>query len=770
MKQDPSEYRGMTERLQDFPDSLFLAVVDSLLATGVHMANIINVANRLPVTVGQEITRSSGGLVAALEGVSHDGGELKWIGWPGKAIDDPSERQRIEHTLEQEYGFSPIFLSDDEIASFYDGFSNSSLWPLLHYLPSKFKFEPAWWDAYQSVNRKFADRILDVARHDDLVWVHDYQLMLVPAMLREKMPSLRIGYFLHTPFPSYEVFRCQPRREQLVAGLLGADLIGFHTFGYMRHFRSAVLRLLGIESEMTRIRHDGQVTTIGVYPIGIHAKKFKEQLHKQEHAEQVAKLQQEYGGKQLVLSVERMDYTKGIRHRLEAIEMYLEQLDDREPIKFLFIDVPSRENVNEYQELLEGVEQRVGQINGKYATLHNSPIHFIHQSVSFDELCALYSMADVALVTPLVDGMNLVAKEYVAAQDANDPGVLVLSEFAGAAEELFQALVVNPYDAQSIANAISRGLSMSAEERIARVRIMDDRVMRFDAQWWARTFIGDLSAIKPSIDDSTFIDEAQQTLSSALAHGKHVGLFLDYDGTLRELERDPDRATPSTELQQLLKQLCDLEKVDVTLISGRRCDDLDRMFPHCSFSLIAEHGASMKRAGQQEWKQLDRAVSYAWKDEIRKVLSQFEASTPGSFIEDKSTSLVWHFRLADPEFGEWKARQLLDELAVLAANEPVVIRHGRKIVEIAANQISKGAAIKNIVEREKYDLVLCAGDDQTDESMYRLDLPNLITIKIGGGDTLAKISLPNPARFRRFLTEALAGSTKKHSEPAAASH
>src|SRR5438874_8536303 len=392
------------------------------------MPNIINVSNRLPVTVGEKIEKSSGGLVAALEGVSHDGGELKWIGWPGKAIAEPSERQRIEHTLQQEYGFSPVFLSEEEVGAFYEGFANSSLWPLLHYMPSKFRYEPGWWEAYRSANQKFADEVLSVAQPDDLVWVHDYQLMLLPAMLKEQMPQLRVGYFLHTPFPSYEIFKCHPRRTELAEGMLGADLIGFHTFGYMRHFRSAVLRLLGIESDMTRIRHGGHSSSIGVYPIGINAKKFEEQIRTPEHAQQFVRITHENQGKQLVLSVERMDYTKGIVQRLEAIDLYLRDHEDRDHIKFLFVSVPSREGVPEYQELVQEVEARIGKLNGKYATLHNSPIHFIHASIEFPELCALYAAADAAIVTPLRDGMNLVAKEYIACQ-SNDPGVLILSEF-----------------------------------------------------------------------------------------------------------------------------------------------------------------------------------------------------------------------------------------------------------------------------------------------------------------------------------------------------
>src|SRR5918993_4182504 len=247
----------------------------------------INVANRLPVTVGEKITKSSGGLVAALEGLSTDEYALRWIGWPGSEIEESQQRD-VERVLTEQYNSLPVFLTAEQERGFYEGFSNSAIWPLLHYMPSKFRYDPHWWADYREANRRFCERVCSVARDGDLVWVHDYQLMLLPAMLRERMPNLRIGFFLHTPFPSYEVFRCNPKRNDLIAGLLGADLIGFHTFGYMRHFRSSTLRLLGIESEITRIRHDGRTTRLGVFPIGINARKFDEQLNQPELTQQVA--------------------------------------------------------------------------------------------------------------------------------------------------------------------------------------------------------------------------------------------------------------------------------------------------------------------------------------------------------------------------------------------------------------------------------------------------------------------------------------------------
>ena len=324
---------------------------------------LVNVSNRLPVTVGEKVTKSSGGLVTALEGLAGDRFDLKWIGWPGGHIEDPTRRAEVERLLEKDFNAAPVFLSAEEVQSFYEGFANSSLWPLLHYMPSYMRYDAAWWEAYERVNRRFADKALEAAKPGDLVWVHDYQLMLVPSMIKRANPELRVGFFLHTPFPSYETFRIHPCRAELVAGLMGADQIGFHTFNYLRHFRSTVLRLMGVESEVTRVRHEGHVTHLGVYPIGINGPKFQKELDAPEHAEQVKEFARTHEGKQIVLSVERLDYTKGVPRRLEAIDAFLSRLTDekdRDRIKFIFISVPSREGVDEYRELREEIEGQVG--------------------------------------------------------------------------------------------------------------------------------------------------------------------------------------------------------------------------------------------------------------------------------------------------------------------------------------------------------------------------------------------------------------------------
>src|ERR1700693_5042817 len=501
---------------------------------------LINVSNRLPVHVEEDrVTKSSGGLVAALEGLPEGQFKTTWIGWPGAAFPEESRRQEIARSLAEEHGCIAVFLSQEEATAFYEGFSNSSIWPLLHYLPNYLRYEPAWWEHYQNVNRTFAEKVLETVHEGDLVWVHDYQLMLLPAMLRAAAPDLRIGFFLHTPFPAYEIFRCHPRRRELVTGMLGANRIGFHAFGYLRHFCSTVQRLLGIETDLTHIRSDGYHTALGVYPIGINAPKFEETLDSDEFHHRREEFRLAHEGKRLIVSVERMDYTKGLLHRLEAIDNFLGGSDKIDTVRFVFVSVPSREGIEEYQQLVEEVESRVGQLNGKYATLVDSPIHFVHAPIPFVDLCALYALADIALVTPLIDGMNLVAKEFVACQREN-AGLLVLSEFAGAAEELFNALLVNPYDSAAVAGTVTDALALPIEEKRNRILPMRERVMRYDARHWARSFIDDLMSgpISNPRTVETDLREAREQLGQAISAGKRIALFLDYDGTLREIERE----------------------------------------------------------------------------------------------------------------------------------------------------------------------------------------------------------------------------------------
>jgi trehalose 6-phosphate synthase/phosphatase len=576
--------------------------------------------------------------------------------------------------------------------------------------------------------------------------------MLLPSLLRAEAPNLKIGFFLHTPFPAPQVFRFHPRCRELVAGMLGANRIGFHAFNYLRHFSGAVRRLLRIETKLTQVSGDGHTTALGVYPIGINASKFEQTMDSEEFRQRRDEFRRAHEGKRLVISVERMDYTKGILHRLEAIDDFLAKWEQIDNIRFIFVSVPSREGIEEYQHLLEEVESRIGQLNGKYATLLNSPIHFIHDSIPFVDLCALYALADVALVTPLIDGMNLVAKEFIACQREN-AGLLILSEFAGAAEELFNALFVNPYDSDGVAAILVAALGTPVEQRRSGIQAMRERVLRYDAQHWARSFIDDLAADSTdSGTERTHIKEASDQIRRAIESEEKIALFLDYDGTLREIEVEPSAATPNLAIETLLRRLEQKPNLDITILSGRSETDLAAFFGSFSFRLIAEHGASWRQPGKKSWERPDHKLKYAWKDKLLPILRVYEQATPGSMVEEKPSAIVWHYRKADEEFGAWKANRLTQELSALAANQPIKVRHGKKMVEVNAADINKGAAVARVLEKlPNYGIAICAGDDLTDEGMFELTLPRLLTIKVGPGLTQARFRIADPAAFRQFL-------------------
>jgi trehalose 6-phosphate synthase/phosphatase len=717
------------------------------------MMSLIVVSNRLPVTIGKTIQKSSGGLVYAMEGLDYNAG-FQWLGWAGGEVDDPGERDQISKELRERFNYIPIFLSRQQVHDYYTGYSNSSLWPLLHYITPYARYKEIWWETYKKVNRLFAETVLDLARDDDLVWVHDYHLMLLPAMLRKQRPDLKIGFFLHTPFPSYELFRCSPNREELLEGLLGADLIGFHTFNYLRHFRSTVLRLLGLESEIDRITTETHTTAIGVHPIGINSVKFLKELKSDEYHRRLNEYREAYQGKKIVLNVERLDYTKGLPRRLDAIERYLSQSARRDDIVFIFINVPSRESVQEYQDLLEDLQGRVSQINGKYATIKNVPIHFIHKSVNFSELCALYSLADAAIVTPLVDGMNLVAKEYLACQQDQN-GVLILSEFAGAAQELPNALIVNPYNINEVAQSIEKALTLTEAEKQQMVTPMKERVIKYDAKYWAKLFIDDLSATAKIKEVPPDTKEISSEVVDLICAAENLGLFLDYDGTLAELKKKPSDALPDEEIKELFSKLETAKSADVFIISGRTKEDMEQWFSPYDFNLIAEHGYYYKHHNATQWIEFYPQAELSWKNQIIDIFQLYTGTTPGSFIEEKTSSVVWHYRNSDPEFGSWKAHQLVAELYEMLSNLPVEIHHGKKIVEVGSIQINKGSVMEHFSLLNKYDVVLCAGDDETDESMFRLAADNIISIKIGRKDTAARFRVSSPKAFRDFLARAL---------------
>ena len=722
---------------------------------------IINIANRLPVSVsGQRIHKSSGGLVSAMNPLREHHNML-WIGWPGSTPSTDVRRSEIAKRLLKEFDSLPVYLSAHEERDFYHGFCNSLLWPILHYNTCDVRQKEKWWDAYKAVNKRFCLAALEHLHDGDMIWIHDYHLMLLPQMLRQAAPHQQIGFFLHTPFPSYETFRCIARRDELLRGMMGADLIGFHTYGYLRHFRSAAMRLLGVDTEINLVRLEEHVCRMGVYPIGIDAQAFRSELNKPSFKKECERLKKSHSKKRIILSVERLDYSKGLIRRLEAIDRFLESYAEKENILFLFISVPSREKVPAYKELRENVEALVGHINGRHSTIHNTPIEFVHDSVKRTQLTALYATADVMLVTPLIDGMNLVAKEYLACR-RDDTGVLILSEFAGAANELSTALTVNPYDVDGMARAIAQALEMPIEEQRRRVAPLRKHVVSNDAQRWAQRFIDDIAGNRMQHLKGRQKKSTAEELADRVRQAKNTIIFLDYDGTLRTFEAHPESAKPTDRINAVLSDLAGLDGVSVTIISGRSSNNMESWFGRLNVTLVAEHGASCRFPGTISWTPLVEGLDLSWKPHIMEIVQEFARSTPGSAVEDKGTAIVWHYRRCDPEFGFWKAQELLPMLADVASNLPVEVQPGNAIVEIRSLQVSKGHAVRHFTENQPYELIVCIGDDTTDESMFRIRDKRLYSIKIGNGPTSAMRRLSSPDA----LLDALEGLVLKLSSKA----
>ena len=723
---------------------------------------LILASNRLPVNLrlrGEELTftASSGGLVSALRGLQ-GGQEFSWVGWPGLPI--PKRLHGKARDLLGEQGLSPVFLTAREENQYYQQVGNQVLWPLFHYFPEKVEFSGEAWKCYREVNERFAAVIAESAPPGGRVWVHDFHLMLLPGLLREARPDLQIGFFLHIPFPSSETYRVLPPREEVLGGLLGADYIGFHTSDYSRHFRSTCLRVLGLDTDPHSVYYQGRQIDYGVHPIGIDLEGFRSALADPESARIYNEVKARYQGRKLILSLERLDYTKGIDLKLTAFERFLEREPERaKHVTFLQVIIPSRLANPDYQQLKSSLEEQIGRINGKYSGPGWTPVEYMYRTVPPQELVALYRLADIGMVTPVRDGMNLVAQEFVYCQGEERlpdtfRGVLILSEFAGAAHYLTRSILVNPWNIEPTADRIESALRMDPQEREARMAWMRKRVVDMEGTRWSTRFLEKLHEVherhksQRSPNRLTPDDEGGLRRRSRAAPAQI--LFLDYDGTLREIERLPEEAEPTPEILTLLEGLALLDTTETHIVSGRRWTALERWFGHLPLHLCAEHGCWAKKPGQ-EWSRR-RDVDLSWKPLVEEVLSQMVEEVPGSRLERKDSSLAWHYRMADPDYGVWRARELMSDLEGKLAQEAADVLPGHRVIEVRSARVNKGAYVSEILaEAPKDRFVLYAGDDRTDEEAYRVVPPSAVTIHVGSTAAQTNYSVASPRELRQLL-------------------
>lgn len=720
------------------------------------MGRILLVSNRLPVTFEVQegrivVSPSPGGLATGLRGPHQRSGGL-WVGWPGDVSGlSPIQRRDLERQLE-ELRIVPLYLADEEYERYYQGFSNGALWPLFHYLLDKVALDAQNFAAYRSVNERFADLVAPRFEPGDLIWIHDYHLMLLPSLLRERLPDARIGFFLHIPFPSYEVFRILPWRRAVLDGLLGADVIGFHTLTYLRHFTTALLRIAGLESQVDHLTYADREVRLGAFPMGVDAEAFAALADSEPIRAAAATIRSEAGDRKILLGIDRLDYTKGLPTRLLAFERLLERKPElRDKVRFLQVAEPSRVGIGPYDALRQQVDEMLGHINGRFGTTTAMPVHYMYRSFNQQEVVTMYRAADVMVVTPLRDGMNLVAKEFCASRTDED-GVLILSEFAGAAAELGEALRVNPYDVDQLAEVFEQALEMKPEERRRRMRSLRQRVMEYDVHTWARSFLETLEAT--SVDSSGAVpsltlESVADALVARIRAEKALNLFLDYDGTLVPLMPFPELAAPDDDLRDLIGALVRKPKIGMHILSGRPRDDLQRWFGELPIGLYAEHGLWL-RPPHQDWTLLTELAT-AWKDQVRTIMEQFVAHTPGSFVEEKTASLAWHYRNADAEFGPAQAKEMRLHLAETLSNVPVEVLKGSKVIEVRMYGVHKGAAVRRVLAEGSEGVVVAMGDDRTDEDMFAALPPGSYAIHVGPRQTRAPYCLPDAWAARSFL-------------------
>ena len=631
---------------------------------------------------------------------------------------------------------------------------------MFHYFPTYAVFEEDYWQQYKRVNEKYCQTITDIARPGDIVWIHDYHLMLLPQLLRERVPQLTIGFFLHIPFPSFEIFRLLPRkwRTQILQGLMGADLIGFHTQEYSEYFLRCVERLLKYEHQMGEIFTEDRVTRVDTFPMGVDFAKFQEAAASEEVAQQCKQLKQTLGDLKIILSVDRLDYTKGILHRLRGYEHFLEKHPQwRSKISLVLIVVPSRVGVEHYQEMKKQIDELVGRINGRFGRISWSPILYQYRTLIFNPLVALYCIADVMLVTPLRDGMNLIAKEYLASR-RNQTGVLILSEMAGAAKELTEAIMVNPNNIEEISDALQDALEMPANEQQRRNKAMQTRLQRYNLDRWAGDFLQTLIISKERqerIETKLLTTRADQLLRDFLSAQSRL-LLLDYDGTLVPHIGEPDKAEPGQEVLKILSDLSANPANCVVIISGRERRILEAWFGTLPIGIIAEHGVWI-REPEKSWR-LSGPVENWWKGHIFPVMEQFADRLPGAFVEEKEFSLVFHYRKSDPELAFLRTRELIDRLSSAISGLNLEILSGKKVLEIRSAGTDKGAGALQFISQRQNDFILAIGDDITDEDLFRSLPPAAMTIHVGVTASAAKFNLRNPAEVLHFL-ERLCGGT-----------
>jgi trehalose 6-phosphate synthase/phosphatase len=722
------------------------------------MSRWIIVSNRLPFTLdqnNQKLKQSSGGLVTAINGIK----TKEHIHWVGSLADGIKKSHIDNYQGKKNVSFSFPKIDKDLYENYYNGFCNDVLWPMLHYETELIKYDHERYLDYERVNKAFGDHIARIAKKDDIIWINDFHLFLLPKYLKEKGVKAKIGFFLHVPFPSSEVYRELPCRIDLLSSVLYADLIGFHDFSYLRHFSSSAYNILGYESSLLDIKTPHGLVKLGVFPVSIDTNDFINKSHHKNTDKYIKEYGLDQKNKKIILGVDRLDYSKGIPLKLKAYRKFLEENPSMVgKVQLIQIAVPSRTQVPEYINLRHEVERLVSEINGKYSKLNYIPVKYIFNSVNVYELMALYKSSDVLFITSKRDGMNLVCLEYIVAQNEKNPGVVLLSEFTGASSTLSHAQLINPNHIYDTAKNLYKALKQDKKTRIKNYQVMFNYLKEYTATIWAKSFINHLETnIQDQLAHKIDLSKDKHLTKLRKSFSKNKSCYLiDFDGTLAPIQNDPQTVKLPADIKTYLKRLSSNPNNDVVIVTGRDKKFISSRLKGLNVYIACEHGASFYDYKKRKWRSLSASKRVPWMKDVKNIFTQYAKRTPNSFIEIKDYAICWHFRKSPQDFAEFQARKLIIDLEAVLSHEPVNVSKGKKIVEVKSLEANKGYFTEWFLNRyiDKETQIMAIGDDRTDEDMFKFLEKKGVTIKVGDAkNTSAHYYLEDQKLVKNLLKE-----------------
>ncbi|KAH1054995.1 hypothetical protein J1N35_033060 [Gossypium stocksii] len=794
--------------------------VNSDVRSSVNQDRIIIVANQLPVKAkrrsdnkGWSFNWDDYSLLLQLKDGLPEEMEVLYVG--SLKIDvDINEQDEVSSVLLEKFKCVPAFLPPEIFSKFYHGFCKQHLWSLFHYmLPYSAnhggRFDRSLWEAYVAANKIFSQRVIEVINpEDDYIWIHDYHLMVLPTFLRRRFNRLRMGFFLHSPFPSSEIYRTLPVREEILKALLNSDLIGFHTFDYARHFLSCCSRMLGLEYQSKRgyigLEYYGRTIGIKIMPVGVHMEQIESALRVADKESTIHEFKQKFDGKTVLLGVDDMDVFKGVNLKLLAMEQMLKQHPKWQGRAVLVqITNPARGRGKDLEDTQAEIQASCKRINEMFGKPGYEPIVFINRPISLTERVAYYTIAECVVVTAVRDGMNLTPYEYIACRqgvfesvpssESNGPkkSMLVVSEFIGCSPSLSGAIRVNPWNFEATAEAMNEAISMADAEKQLRHEKHYRYVSSHDVAFWSRSFFQDMErtckdhfrrrcwgiglsfGFRVVALDPNFRKLSIDHIESVYVRSKNRAILLDYDGTV--MPQTSHNKTPNAEVISIVNRLLGDTKNTVFVVSGRGKESLDKWFSPCKkLGIAAEHGYFMRWSSDDKWEVCGPNSEFGWKQIAEPVMRLYTEATDGSSIETKESALVWHHRDADPSLGSSQAKEMLDHLESVLANEPVTVKSGQFIIDVKPQGVSKGVVAEKVFTTmaksgKQADFVLCIGDDRSDEEMFEIissaissgilsSNTSVFACTVGQKPSKAKYYLDDPAEVINML-EALADAS-----------